>query len=80
MLTLFSNLLNTFISACKWPVALVALVVLPFAMIEIDLAYLITTLLGEGQPFLYGFIAYLLLSLLFPSIFRAKFFIRLSMS
>ena len=74
MLTLLSNLLNAFISVCKWPVAVVALVILPFAIIEIDPPYLLATLLGVGQPFLYGFIAYLLLSLLFPSIFRGKFF------
>jgi len=74
MVKLISSMIDSLLAAAKWPVAFLAILILPFAIIEIDPPYLLATLLGVGQPFLYGFVAYLLLSLLFPSIFRGKFF------
>mgnify|MGYP003706133265 CR=1 FL=1 len=74
MVKLISNMIDSLLAVAKWPVAILAILILPFAIIEIDPPYLLATLLGVGQPFLYGFVAYLLLSLLFPSIFRGKFF------
>jgi hypothetical protein len=71
---LLSKFLNGVVHVCKWPLAIAAVILAPFAIIEIDLPFLYATLLGVGQPFLYGFMAYLLLGLCFRAKFRDNFF------
>lgn len=64
MIKLLSSIIDTVLAVIKWPVAALAVLILPFALIEADLPFLWTTLLGEGKPFLYGFVPCLIFSFL----------------
>ena len=74
MVKLISSMIDSLLAAAKWPVAFLAVLVLPFAVIEADLPFLWTTLLGEGKPFLYGFVPCLVLSFFAVGWFRDGFF------
>ena len=74
MFKLLSYVIDTVLTVAKWPIACVAVLVLPFVVIEAELPFLWTTLLGEGKPFLYGFVPFLVLSFLAVGWFRASFF------
>lgn len=74
MFKLLSNLIDAVLTVAKWPIACVAVLVLPFVVIEANIPFLWTTLLGEGKPFLYGFVPVLVLSFLAVSWFRESFF------
>lgn len=74
MLKLLSSIIDTVLAVIKWPVAALAVLILPFALIEANLPFLWTTLLGEGKPFLYGFIPFSVLSFLAVGWFRGSFF------
>lgn len=74
MIKLLSSFIDAVLAVAKWPVAVLAVLVLPFTVIEANLPFLYTTLLGEGQPFLYGFVPCLVLSFIAVSWFRDSFF------
>ena len=74
MFKLISYIIDTVLTVAKWPIACVAVLVLPFLVIEADLPFLWTTFLGEGKPFLYGFVPFSVLSFLAVGWFRGSFF------
>lgn len=74
MIKLLSSIIDAVLALIKWPVAAFAVLILPFALIEADLPFLWTTLLGDGRPFLYGFVPCLVLSFLAVEWFRESFF------
>jgi hypothetical protein len=74
MIKLLSSIIDTLLAVVKWPVAALAVLILPFALIEADIPFLWTSLLGDGRPFLYGFVPCLVLSFLAVSWFRDSFF------
>jgi hypothetical protein len=74
MIRLLSSIIDTLLAVVKWPVAALAVLILPFALIEADIPFLWTSLLGDGRPFLYGFVPCLVLSFLAVSWFRDSFF------
>jgi hypothetical protein len=74
MVKLISGMIDSLLAVAKIPVAVLAILVLPFAVIEANFSFLWATLCGEGQPFVYGFVPILILSFLAVGWFRDSFF------